>query len=86
MKIVMKTLLANPRMIVHPGEEVDLPEKEARSLINEGFAIPVQVEFEKFIPPETATKVPAETAARRVKPPQVRRKSPAKKKTSTKEK
>ena len=80
MKIVMKTLLANPRMVVHPGEEVDLPEKEARSLINEGFAIPVQMEFEKFIPPETATKAPAETAARRTKPPTARKKSPGKKK------
>ncbi len=84
MKIVMKTLLANPRMIVHPGEEVDLPEKEAQSLIAEGFAYVVG--FEKFIPIEVAVKAPAETAARRTKPPVARIKSPAKKKTSTKKK
>ncbi len=84
MKIVMKTLLANPRMVVHPGEEVDLPEKEAQSLIAEGFAYAVG--FEKFIPPETATKAPAETAARRTKLPAARKRSPAKKKTSTKKK
>lgn len=73
-------------MVVHPGEEVDLSEKEARTLIAEGFAYPVQVEFEKFIPPETATKAPVETAARRTKTPTARKRNASKKKPAAKKK
>ena len=42
MKVKMITKMAGPQGVANPGQEIDLPEKLARSLVDGGYATKVQ--------------------------------------------
>lgn len=44
MKIEMKTLYAGPSGSINPGQVADLPDAEARALIDGGYAISAEPE------------------------------------------
>ena len=83
MRIVLRTRYAGPRGTAGPGSPMDLPDDEAKALIDGGYAVPAdkpkpKAEEEpkrKAAERETASEEQPETAA--APPPRRRRKTSA---------
>lgn len=60
----MLTCMAGPIHSYDPGHEYDLPAKEARRMIDAGFAIKAPEETETAEAPEHAVTGPTETRTR----------------------
>jgi hypothetical protein len=58
MKIIMQTAISGPEYSFRKGQEADLPEQTAKSLVERGLAVPVRVEKR-----ETAVKKPVKERA-----------------------
>jgi hypothetical protein len=43
-KVTMKTQYATPERAIGPGQSADLPDAEARDLIDKGFAVAAEAE------------------------------------------
>ena len=52
MTIRFLTLSAGPSGIRMPGDVLDVPDSEARALLERGFAVPVGQQDEKAVQPE----------------------------------
>jgi hypothetical protein len=68
MRVKLNSLYAGPLAVIHPGQEADLPDQEAKSLIDAGYAVRVggpSIETAEAKPAnETAEATPTKRAKR----------------------
>lgn len=62
MRIKLLTLMAGPTGTYNAGQIIDMPEAQAKELIDRGYAVVCEMQAKKAVVMETATAQPPETA------------------------
>lgn len=61
MKLKLLTLMAGPDGTYNAGQIIDMPEVQAKELIDRGYAVVCEMPVKKAVVMETATAQPPET-------------------------